>query len=141
LAVVTMKVRVNVPAAGNHRDIMRFDITDHPQVADLLPAAIRRWAEDCELSTDTRERLGLLAHAAVSHGLRFDPSAVDLLLRWLDPNRLLIDLRCVGCAEAATPTSDRADVGGTISTLDVLAADWGIRRDTRESVLWMVTAV
>ncbi|MBZ5740648.1 hypothetical protein [Nocardioides mangrovi] len=120
--------------------VTRFDLVCHPDVVDTALELVGRWAEDRVLPEAGQERLLSLTRAAISHGLRFAPRGVIILVRWLDLERVRLDARWVGGSSSAQPGAADADVGATISTLDVLADEWGVGRAGDGWVLWMVAA-
>lgn len=109
-----------------------------PSAAETMVALTRRWAEDRALLAGPRERLAMLVRAAMSHGLRFDPRRVTLLIRWLDRDRVRMDLRWLGGSDTAQPSPEFDDVRATISTLDTFADEWGVGRKESGWVQWMV---
>ena len=135
-----------VPVAGSASDagtrtrlgVVRLDLVCQPQVVETVLVATRRWGKDRALSNLACERLTALVHAAMVHGLRFDPRGVTLLIRWLDPDRVRLDLRWHGCSSTARVALADGDVGATIATLDTLAEEWGFGSSRRGSIQWMV---
>ena len=124
--------------AGSAPGVTRFDLPCHSRVVGTVLAQTRRWASDRALPDLACTRLSLLTCAAMRHGLRFDPQAVTLLLRWSDPDRVRLDVRWRGCSSTARTDAGGREVRTTIATLDALAAEWGVEPVPSGWVLWMV---
>lgn len=120
--------------------VTRFDVVCHPHVVETVTTLTRRWADDRALSDVARERLSAVVRAALGHGLRFDPRAVVVLIQWLDPDRVRVDVRWLGCSDTARATPAMNDVQATISTLDTMADQWGFGGGQRGWVHWMIVA-
>lgn len=118
--------------------VTRIDVVCQPQAVGTVLAATRRWADDRALPVVACERLTGLVYAAIGYGLRFDPRGVTLLIRWIDPDRIRLDLRWHGCSATARESTADCDVSETISTLDAIAETWGFGRGRRGPVHWMV---
>jgi anti-anti-sigma factor len=118
--------------------VTRFDLLCHPEVVESVLALTRRWAEDRALSYAARERLATLTRAAMAHGLQFDPRRVTLLVRWLDLDRVRLELKWFGCSGAARPGTASSDVTATIATLDALSDEWGVGRRGDGWLHWIV---
>ncbi|MDF1605795.1 hypothetical protein [Nocardioides sp. YIM 152315] len=118
--------------------VARFDLLCHREVVETAVRLTDRWADDRALTGVDRERLVSLTHAAMTHGLRFEPSRMTLLIRWLDLDRVRLDLRWVGCSSTALPGTASRDVDATISTLDAIADEWGVGHSGSDWVHWIV---
>lgn len=118
--------------------VTRFELACEPELDGAVLAAIRGWAEDRVLSEVAIERLVVLVRAANAHGLRFDPKEVVVLIRWLDPDRVRVDLQWLGGAETARATTTGHDVESTMLTLDTLSDAWGVDDEASGRLLWMV---
>ncbi|WP_156390979.1 MULTISPECIES: hypothetical protein [unclassified Nocardioides] len=114
-----------------------FDLDCRPGVDRRAVTATRRWAEDRAVGAQARERLVCLALAAVEHALRFDPARVAILLRWLDLDRILLDVGALGCSGTARHGVDPCDVKEATPVFDALAQEWGVRAIERGWSLWM----
>lgn len=120
--------------------VTRFDVICRvdAEAETTIVRLVETWAEDRALQVEARVRLATLVRAALDHGLAFNPRAVTVLVRWLDLERVRVDLRWWGCAEAARPHDGRHGLDATVSTLDALADDWGVRRTGPGWVHWLV---
>lgn len=122
--------------------VTRFDVPCRGHgTSDTLQSLIRGWADDRALSAGASGRLVALARAALAHGLRFEPREVALLVRWCDLERVRLDLRWIDCRDTARPDPEGDDVDATISTLDTLAADWGVTCVEGTWVHWIVADI
>ncbi len=118
--------------------VTRFDLICGAETTDTVLGLTRRWGEDRALGSGAVGRLGMLVRAAMEHGLRFAPRAVTVMVRWLDADRVRIDVRWHGCRATARPTATESDVESTAAALDVLAEDWGFTIGRSGPVQWMV---
>jgi hypothetical protein len=118
--------------------VTRFDVLNQPQVVQTVLGLMRRWAEDRALSDVARVRLAALVRATMGHGLRFGPRALTVLIGWVDPDRVRLEVRWIGCSTIASGNLSGHDVGATISTLDTLADGWGFGSGRSGWVHWMV---
>jgi hypothetical protein len=109
-----------------------------PEVVQTVLGLLRRWAENRALSEVARVRIASLVRAAMGHGQRFGPRALTILIGWVDPDRVRLEVRWLGCSASARVNMSGADVGVTISTLDTLADDWGFGRGQRCWIHWMI---
>jgi hypothetical protein len=127
------------PVAG----VTRIDLVCGPRIEQTAEALARRWAQDRGLRNRAVERLGTLALTATEHGLRFDPRGLTMSIRWLDLDRICLEVRWHGCSRGAHPSARRPSlpqgkIARTAAILDGLAADWGFRGGTEAPVHWMV---
>ena len=119
--------------------VTRFDLACQPRVAETVLELIAGWAEDRALPEDGRRRVACLMGTAIEHGMRFEPRALTISVRWVGAERIRVDLRWYGTAETARPGGAVHDLAATISTLDALAVDWGMGRIGNVSVQWIVS--
>jgi hypothetical protein len=118
--------------------VTRVDLVCGPQVAHTALELVRRWGRDRALSSTAMVRLSSLVLAAVSHGLRFNPRSVTITLRWVDLDRVRVDVRWRNCSRTAIPVEADGDLESTAGTLDALAEDWGFATSSWGPVQWMV---
>jgi anti-anti-sigma factor len=118
--------------------VTRLDLVCGPQVAQTAHELTRRWAQDRALSVTATKRLASLVLAAVAHGLRFDPRSLTITMRWLDPDRVRIDVRWKGCSGTARASAAEGDLESTAGTLDAFAQEWGFGTSSWGPIQWMV---
>jgi hypothetical protein len=129
------------PLAASAPRASRIDVVCGPDVLSTVLALTGRWAEERAVAEVARARLTALVRAAMEHGLRFDPRGVTMLIEWLDPGHVRLDVRWHGSAGTASTPVEGGDVGATISTLDTLAERWGFGSSGGDPVHWMVVDV
>lgn len=117
----------------------RIDLTGSPQAEDAARDATRRWCADRAVPIRAAARIVLLTQAATRQGLRWDPRAVGLGLRWLDADRVAVDV----CSRDCSRLPDRAastgtDAGPTAALFDAATEDWGLRVHAHDEVRWFV---
>lgn len=118
--------------------VTRFDVVCRPDAVETTLALTRRWAADRALPDLAWARLAVVLRAAMAHGLRFDPRGVTLLVRWLDLDRVRLELRWRQCASTASPGAGADAVEDTTWLLDTIADDWGVGRSGGSWVQWIV---
>jgi hypothetical protein len=118
--------------------VTRFDMICNARTPVTVAGLARRWGEDRVLSAAAVGRLAMLVRAAMEHGLRFDPRGVTMTLRWLDVDRVRIDVWWDGCSSTARRARFDGDLESTAAALDVLAEDWGFTTSRSGPVQWMV---
>ncbi len=139
-----MTARVVPVEAEAPPGVTRFDVVCRPQVEDVeevegvVLELVDRWSEDRALRTDARARLVGVVRSAMGHGLQFEPRGLTVLIRWLDLDRVQVDLRWWRCSPTSSPGSSGQDLETTLATLDTLAAGWGVHRAGSRWVLWLV---
>ncbi len=126
-----------VPVAG------RFDLTgsDGPESAGLsstrgsVMAVARKWCVDRALRPATVTTVAYLTGEAVSCGRRVGAKGLSLRMRWLDLDRMRIELDWHGCRAAAL-SADEA-LQPSVCPFDRLADGWGVEaRGVDESHQW-----
>lgn len=135
------------PAADDAREpavgVTRIDLVCGPAIEQTAAALTRRWAQDRALRLPISQRLATLALTATEYGLRFGPRGLTLQIRWLDLDRIRLEMRWHGCSNAALPSSRepfraRGEIEQVAAVLDEMADDWGISSDAHAPVHWMV---
>lgn len=116
----------------------RIDLVRNPQVGQTARQLALQWAQDRALTDAAIGRLTALVDAAVGHGVRFDPRRVTIRLRWLDPDRVRVDVKWRGCSGTARATVTSGDIEVTVATLDAYAEDWGFGISDDGPVQWMI---
>ena len=123
--------------------VTRIDLVCGPAIEQTAEALTRRWAQDRALRGPIAERLAGLALTATEYGLRFGPRGLTLQIRWLDLDRVRLEVRWHGGSGAALPISRdpsraRRDIEQVAASLDQMADEWGISSDAQAPVHWMV---
>lgn len=126
------------PALAAMVGVTRFDLACSQQVGYAAQALARRWAEDRALPATSVDCITTLVLAAVRHGLRFGPKAMTITLRWLDPDRVLIDVSWHRCRGMAVSSVDTADLESTADVFETLTVDWGFGASGFAPRQWMV---
>lgn len=118
--------------------IARTEVGHSPQLEVAAQQLACRWGEDRALSAAAVGRLAALVVAAVRHGLRFDPRGVTIRLRWLDPDRVHLEVRWHGCSGTAPSPVASGGIESTAATLDAYAEEWGFGISKSGPTQWMV---
>jgi hypothetical protein len=125
-------------AAAPQVGVTRMDLVCDGQVARTAQERAGRWGRDRALSAAALDRLTSLVAAAVKHGLRFGPRDVAITLRWLDLDRVRVDITWNGCSATARPSAVDGGLESTATTLDAVAEDWGFGASSSGPIQWMV---
>jgi hypothetical protein len=116
-----------------------MDLVCGPHVARTAHDLVLRWGRDRALSAAALGRLSALVLAAMAHGLRFDPRRVGIAMRWIDLDRVRVDVTWKGCSATAVPSAiDDEELDATAETLDTYAAEWGFGTGRTGPIQWMV---
>jgi hypothetical protein len=123
--------------------VTRIDLVCGPAIEQTAEALTRRWAQDRALRGPIAERLATLARTATEHGLRFEPRGLTLQIRWLDLDRIRLEVRWHGCSSTAhpsfrDPSRARGEIERVAAVLDEMADEWGIGSEARDEFHWMV---
>jgi hypothetical protein len=124
--------------------VTRFDLVCGEGMDAAARDLARGWCSDRAVPGAAADGIVTLVVAAVRHGLRFGPRAVVIGLRWLDPDRVAVDVRWRGCARVAESTAagstaaGRPDLELTAAAFDALSESWGLRILTPDPVHWFV---
>ncbi|MFC6043321.1 hypothetical protein ACFP8W_01845 [Nocardioides hankookensis] len=121
--------------------VTRFDLECHPRLDHDALAVTRRWADDRALGARGRERLVCLTLAAVQHGLRFGPTRLTILLRWLDVDLVRLDVTWNESATPALAGTDPHDVGEAAPIFDGLAREWDVSTTGTGWGQWMILSI
>ncbi len=124
--------------ATSEAGVTRMDLVCSPRIEFTAQQMARRWGRDRALPAEAVDRLATLVLAAVRHGLRFGPRGVTILVRWLDTDRVRVDVRWRGCSGSALSRGPAGDVESTAATLDALAEGWGFGASSVDPVQWIV---
>ena len=130
-----------MPTPRSEPGVSRFDVICQPGIVETVLGLIARWADDRALPENARRRLGYLMGAAVEHGTRFEPRALTVSVRWVGVERVRVDLRWYGGADAARQERPAQALAGTIATLDALAEEWGLGHNGSAWIQWIVADV
>ena len=118
--------------------VTRLDVMWLPGSDETLMAATTHWVQSRVLPGPAGERVACLVSAALSHGARFAPRAVTLLIRWEDHSRVRVDVRWVGASHTATVRAPGGDVECSTAVFDAFADEWGVGPRRNGWVQWMV---
>lgn len=122
------------PPAG----VTRMDLVCGPQIARTAHDLALRWGRDRALPAAALDRLTALVLAAVTHGLRFAPKGVAIAMRWIDLDRVRVDVTWKGCSSTAMPPAMDEELEATAATLDAFAEQWGFGTVSSGPIQWMV---
>ena len=133
------RVETGLPAAtDSEAGVTRMDLVCSSHIGFTARDMARRWGRDRALSPVTAERLLALIDAAVGYGLRFGPRGVTIMLRWLDPDRMRVDVKWRECSGTAISPRPGGDVESTAATFDALAEAWGFVTTNADPLQWIV---
>lgn len=108
-----------------------------PRVRETCEQQVRRWAHDRALPARTADRLSVLTSAALRHGLLYGPRGVSVTMRWVDPDRVRVDVRWHGCTRVSRGTVSSDKLESTVALFDAVAESWGFGHGSPASQ-WMV---
>lgn len=128
---------VGVSATVHVPGVSRFDLICSARVQEAGDQHVRRWAQDRALPTRAIDRLSLLTWAALGHGLRHGPRAVTVILRWVDLDRVRVDVQWHGPTRAARSSVSSQQVEASIALFDAVAETWGFGHGSPGSQ-WMI---
>jgi hypothetical protein len=124
-----------VPVAGHFDLAASPDDATVPSSRGAVQAVVRKWCIDRALRPRTVSTVTALAGEAVSCGHRVGARGLSLRLRWLDLDRMRIELSWHGCDAAVLTRSDA--VRSRTGTFDRLADSWGVEvAGSHESFQW-----
>ena len=126
------------PVAPGLAGVTRLDLVCSPQMAETAQGLARRWGEDRALPATAVDGIATLVRAAVGHGIRFGPKATTVALRWLDLDRVFIDVRWHRCSSTAVHFVEDGDVESTAAVFDALSEEWGFGTSGSGPSQWMV---
>lgn len=119
--------------------LTRIDLAGSSQAEEAARDATRRWCTDRAVPTRAAARIVLLTQAATRHGLQLGPRAVALGLRWLDADRVAVDVCSHDCARLRDRAGHAgADAAPTAAFFDAATEDWGLRVQAHDEVRWFV---
>jgi hypothetical protein len=124
-------------AADRAPGVSRLDLICGPGVREACEAHVRRWARDRALPTRAADRLCFLTSAAVGYGLLYHPRGVSVIMRWLDLDRVRVDVRWHGCARVSRGTVSTERLESTVALFDAVAESWGFGHGS-PGTQWMV---
>ncbi len=116
----------------------RLDLVCSPRIELTAEQLARGWGREQALSPPAIDRLATLVLAAVGHGLRFGPRGVTIEMRWLDRDRLRVDVKWRECSGRALASHPARDVESTAATLDEWAESWGFGTSNNDPLQWIV---
>lgn len=119
--------------------VTTYDLACTPRASEAAGDASRRWCADRAVPQPASARIVLLAQAATTHGLGLRPRAVALRMRWLDPDRVEVDVRSRGCSRlrgAGSKNSDEASPPAEV--FDAECEGWGLRLGAFDAIHWFV---
>lgn len=120
----------------------RFHLMGNPTATTTARDLVRAWCRDRAVPVQAADRLVVLVQTATRVALERDPRRVAVGLRWLDPDRVILDVRSRGCSSPG-PAAARHGRRSTRTSpaamvFDVTAQGWGSRLRATESVQWFV---
>lgn len=120
----------------------RYHFLGNPAATTAARDLVRAWCRDRAVPGQAADRLVVLVQAATRVALERDPRRVAVGLRWLDPDRIILDVRSRGCSSPG-PVAGRhgrrsARTSPAAMVFDVAAQGWGSRLRATESVQWFV---
>lgn len=120
----------------------RFHLLGNPTATTAARDLVREWCRDRAVPGHAADRLVVLVQAATRVALERDPRRVAVGLRWLDPDRIILDVRSRGCSSPG-PVAGRhgrrsPHASPAAVVFDVAAQGWGSRLRATESVQWFV---
>lgn len=119
--------------------LTRIDLAGSPQAAEAARDVTRQWCTDRAVPIRAAARIVLLAQTATRHGLRLDPRAVALGLRWLDADRVEMDVCSCDCSRLDDGAARAgAEAGPTSAFFDAAAEEWGLHVQASDEVRWFV---
>jgi hypothetical protein len=119
--------------------VTRFDLVCGEGMDATAQDLARGWCNDRAVPRTAADSIVTLVAAALRHGLRFGPRAVAIGLRWLDPDRVAVDVRWRGCSRVTGSTAaGTRDLETTAAAFDALSESWGLRILTPDPVHWFV---
>lgn len=120
----------------------RFHLVGSPAATTAARDLVRAWCRDRAVPGQAADRLVVLVQAALRVALERDPRRVAVGLRWLDPDRIILDVRSRGCSApglvAGRPGRRSAHPSPAAMVFDAAAQGWGSRLRATESVQWFV---
>jgi hypothetical protein len=120
----------------------RFHLLGSPAATPAARDRVRAWCRDRAVPGEAADRLVVLVQAATRVALERDPRRVAVGLRWLDPDRIILDVRSRGCSSpgpvAGRPGRRSPHASPAAVVFDVAAQAWGSRLRATESVQWFV---
>lgn len=114
--------------------VTRYDLACTPRASEVAGDASRRWCADRAVPQRASARIVLLTQAATKHGLGLRPRTVALRLRWLDVDRVEVDVHSRGCSRSTV--SD--DSSPPSDVFDAASEGWGLRVRASDTVHWFV---
>lgn len=120
----------------------RFHLQGSSTATTAARDLVRAWCRDRAVPGQAADRLVVLVQAATRVALERDPRRVAVGLRWLDPDRIILDVRSRGCSSPG-PVAGRhahrsAQASPAAMVFEVAAQGWGSRLRATESVQWFV---
>ncbi len=119
--------------------VTTYDLGGDPRATDAARDLTHRWCTDRAVPVRAADRIVLLAQAATRHGIGLDPRAVALGLRWLDADRVGVDVRSCDCTHLPGSASpDTRGAGPTADVFDTTSESWGLRVRAPDAIHWFV---
>ncbi len=117
--------------------VSRYHLPCGPRTEGDTVELVRRWGRDRALPARAMDRLCLLTAAAMAAGTRYRPRSVTVLLRWVDPDRVRLDVQWHGPRGVPPDAVAEPDVMATAHLVDALADTWGVEGGSTPAQ-WMV---
>jgi hypothetical protein len=120
----------------------RFHLLANPAATTTARDLVRAWCRDRAVPGQAADRLVVLVQAATGVALERDQRRVAVGLRWLDADRVILDVRSRGCTSpgpaSGRPGRQSPRRSPASLVFDVAAQGWGSRLRATESVQWFV---
>jgi hypothetical protein len=120
----------------------RFHLLANPTATTAARDLVRAWCRDRAVPGQAADRLAVLVQTATRVALERDPRRLAIGLRWLDPDRVILDVRSRGCSSPGPVTARHgrrsAHTSPAAMVFDVTSQGWGSRLRATESVQWFV---
>ncbi len=119
--------------------VTRFHFIGNTEAEPAACDRARRWCTDRAVPAPAADRIVLLVRAATSLALELDPRRVAVGMRWLDADRVVVDVCSRGRATSCSAARARAArAGSSTIVFDAASEGWGLQHRATESVHWFV---
>lgn len=120
----------------------RFHLLGNPTATTSARDLVRGWCRDRAVPSQAADRLVVIVQTATRLALERHPRRIAVGLRWLDPDRVILDVRSKGCT-ATRPSGSRtgrrpSHTSPLTSVFDIASQGWGSRLRATESVQWFL---
>jgi hypothetical protein len=111
--------------------VVRRVLACTPTAGTDAVSAARRWCVDRAMRTETVTDVLRLVEEAVAYASRFGPRGLVMTMRWVDLDRMRIELAWQGCAAQALASASSSGecLQRASRVCDALAETWGLGTD------------